>query len=154
MLNAKQTPDGKYEIAIEGEATIYTAAELKSELAGYIESCNDVSLDLSAVSEIDTACFQLLIQAKREFQARGQDWRIVAHSPAVLEVLDAVNLAGLDDPTGIALLPQEIAGNVISGNAGDGIVLAGSGTDRNILVGNLIGLDQTGKAKRRGKPRL
>src|SRR4051812_12350442 len=36
------------------------------------------------------------------------------------------------------------AGNVISGNSGNGILIAGTGTDENVVAGNFIGTDAGG----------
>ena len=38
------------------------------------------------------------------------------------------------------------AGNIISGNAGSGVYVYGSGTDDNVVLGNLIGTDKSGTA--------
>ena len=53
-----------------------------------------MELDLSQVTEIDTAGIQLLMLAKRESMKRGKELRIVAHSPAVSELMDFYNIAG------------------------------------------------------------
>lgn len=75
-------------LRVEGELTIYRAAELKAELLAAAE------LDLAAVTEIDTAGVQLLLLARREAQALGRSWAIAGRSSAVV---DALALLGLSD---------------------------------------------------------
>lgn len=53
-------------LAIEGELTIYTAAEHCGRLQRCLEEGPDCVLDLSAVSEIDAAGIQLLLWASRK----------------------------------------------------------------------------------------
>jgi anti-sigma B factor antagonist len=76
----------------QGEMAIYTAAELKGSLMAALDKCRAVEIDLSEVSEMDTAGMQLLILAKREALARNIDLSIVGHSAAVIEVLDLCNM--------------------------------------------------------------
>ena len=45
---------------------------------------------------------------------------------------------------GLTSTPGTGAGNVISGNTGDGVEITGSGTTGNLVAGNLIGTDVTG----------
>lgn len=78
--------------AIEGELTIYTAADIKARLMPFFEKCPALEIDLSHVSEMDTAGLQLLILAKREYQARNGHLRLIGHSQPVLEVLDLCNM--------------------------------------------------------------
>lgn len=80
-------------VQIEGELSIYSAAELKPQLYSVLQQHVELELDLSAVSEMDSAGLQLLIAAKREAQALGRTLRLTQHSPAVLEVLDLCNMA-------------------------------------------------------------
>ncbi len=88
MWQAKKTRQGGYAAKLSGELNIYNAAKLKDELMAVLERCTSLSVDMSEVSELDTSCFQLLVQAKKECAKAGKDMRITAHSPAVLEVLD------------------------------------------------------------------
>jgi anti-sigma B factor antagonist len=84
---------------IEGEMTIYVATELRQRIVAALQGTETVELDLSAVGEIDTAGVQLLIAAKREAAAKGRKFHILAHSPAVREVLDLLGLsADFGDP--------------------------------------------------------
>lgn len=78
---------------VAGEMTIYQAAGMKGELFPRLEQCGEVEINLSEVSEMDTAGFQLLLLAKREAMRAGKPLRLVEHSPATLEVLDRFNMA-------------------------------------------------------------
>ena len=83
-------------LRIEGEMTIYRAGELKQTL---LASPPPTEIDLSGVTEIDTAGVQLLMLAKRQAQAAQRELRLVAHSAAVSEVFELMNLgAYFDDP--------------------------------------------------------
>ena len=77
---------------VTGEMTIYYAAEMKGELLPHLDDCNEMEINLSEVSEIDTAGFQLLLLAKREAARANKLLRFVAHSQATLEVLDLLGM--------------------------------------------------------------
>jgi anti-anti-sigma factor len=81
-----------YKLPIEGELTIYTAAELKSKIVAAFAAGQPIEIDLSLVDEIDSAGLQLLILAKREAAAADKPISLVKHSQAVLECLDMCNL--------------------------------------------------------------
>lgn len=94
-------------LPIEGDLTIYTAATLKEEIVNLLEQSADISIDLSHVSEMDTAGLQLLILAKKEATVRGGQLQLLAHSPAVLAVLDMCNMANyFGDPVVISSKPH------------------------------------------------
>lgn len=81
-------------VTITEALTIYQANAQKEALLGSVERHAEIELDLSRVAEIDTAGIQLLMLAKRECQKRGKTLAIVAHSPAVHELMDFYNIAG------------------------------------------------------------
>ncbi|OHC68523.1 MAG: anti-sigma B factor antagonist [Rhodocyclales bacterium GWA2_65_20] len=86
-------------LTLEADLTIYNAIDAKHQLLDAVHSLKTLELDLSQVGEMDTAGFQLLVLAKRESQKLGRTLRIVAHSPAVLEVLEFYNMvAFFGDP--------------------------------------------------------
>ena len=87
MTISIEASNGVCHARVTGEMTIYHAAEMKGELLPCIDSGTAVEIDLSEVSEMDTAGFQLLLLAKREAANAGKPLRLVAHSPATLEVL-------------------------------------------------------------------
>jgi anti-anti-sigma factor len=80
--------------AIEGEMTIYRAAELKETIKPHIDQASVIEIDLSKVNEIDSAGLQLLIAAKLEALIRDKQLHFVGHSKPVLELLDLCDLGG------------------------------------------------------------
>jgi anti-sigma B factor antagonist len=81
-------------LRLDGELTIYRAVELKAELLEALEAAPAaLEVDLSGVSEIDSAGVQLLMLAKRRAQALQRALRLVGHSAAVVEVFELLDLA-------------------------------------------------------------
>ncbi len=93
MAITVKTKKGVCHVHVAGEMTIYRAAELKKELLPCLELGTELEINLSEVSEIDTAGFQLLLLAKREAAKAGKPMRLVEHSAATLEVLDLFNMS-------------------------------------------------------------
>ena len=81
-----------YKLPIEGELTIYTAAELKGKLVEALAAAKPIEIDLARVDEIDSAGLQVLMLAKREAARIEQPLTLVNHSHAVMECLDMCNL--------------------------------------------------------------
>lgn len=79
-------------LAIEGELTIFTAAEQKPKLLKFLKKGKQFEINLASVTEIDTAGLQLLILLKREAAQTGKTLSFVMHSKAVLEMLELTNL--------------------------------------------------------------
>ena len=79
--------------------TIYRALELKEMLFLPVPV---TALDLSAVTELDTAGVQLLLLAQRAARAAGGDFRLTAPSAAVREVLQLLGLNQLCTEAGAA----------------------------------------------------
>lgn len=90
-------------LRIDGELSIYRAAELKPVLLQAVESSPVLEIDLSGVVEFDTAGVQLLLLAKRCATERGHELRLVRHSAAVVDVLQLLDLAAhFGDPMVVA----------------------------------------------------
>jgi anti-sigma B factor antagonist len=87
------TTDGAAHLILDGAMTIYNASEIKSQLLAGLNTASILELDLSHVNEMDTAGFQLLVMIKRESQRINRTVRIVAHSPAVQDVIEFFNMA-------------------------------------------------------------
>lgn len=86
-------------LVLEADLTIYNALDTRRQLLDAVLATKTLELDLSQVGEMDTAGFQLLVLAKREAQKLDRKLRIVAHSPAVREVIEFYNMvAFFGDP--------------------------------------------------------
>lgn len=95
MTKAKRT---KKQIAVlkpEGELTIYTAADNKSRFLDALSAQDALELDLSQVTELDSAGLQLLLMAKKEAERRNIELSFGQPSQAVIEVLDLCNLSSV-----------------------------------------------------------
>jgi anti-anti-sigma factor len=75
------------------DLTIYHALVQKQTLLDALAATDKLELDLSQVSEMDTAGLQLLILLKKEAQRAGKCVSIVAHSQAVSSLIDFCNMA-------------------------------------------------------------
>lgn len=80
-------------LAVEGEMTIYRAAELWPALLEAVRTHDAPALDLSNVSEFDSAGLQLLLVAQREARQLGKVLGLTAASPAVHEVFALLGMA-------------------------------------------------------------
>jgi anti-sigma B factor antagonist len=80
-------------LAIDGEMTIYRAAELKPLVLDALKDHSTLELDLSGVTEMDTAGLQILVLAKQAAQAAGSSLRLSGHSHAVLDVFELLDMA-------------------------------------------------------------
>lgn len=80
------------QLRIEGEMTIYRAAELKQMLLAAAEGAAGLALDLSAVTELDSAGVQLLAMVRNTLAGAGAELRLVAQSESVAATLALLNL--------------------------------------------------------------
>lgn len=82
-------------LRLDGEISIYRAAELKQTLLAALEApdgAGTLEIDLSGVTELDTAGVQLLMLCKKVAQQKQRELRLAGHSPAVLDVFELFNL--------------------------------------------------------------
>ena len=83
-------------LCLEGELTIYRAAELRASLQQALAGTpagGALELDLAGVTEMDSAGVQLLMAARKSARAARCDLRLVGHSPALLEVFQTLHFA-------------------------------------------------------------
>ena len=94
-MSAAAMTDSDQSLRIEGELTIYRAAELcdvlKDALAAVPEHAT-LGLDLRAVTEMDSAGAQLLLAAQKSALATGRALRVSASSASVDEVFAILRL--------------------------------------------------------------
>jgi anti-anti-sigma factor len=90
-------------LSLDGELTIYRAAELKQTLLEPLATPVALEIDLSKVTELDSAGVQVMLLARRTAATKGATLRFVAHSAPVLQVLRLLGLgAALGDQGGAA----------------------------------------------------
>lgn len=95
----RQENNGVCGITVSGEMTIYSAAELKDKLLAAAAGADRVELDLSAITEFDSAGVQLLALLQRAAGEEGEDGeppaiRIAGASDCVRELLELFRLSG------------------------------------------------------------
>ncbi|MBK1641902.1 hypothetical protein CKO12_08460 [Chromatium okenii] len=79
-------------LVLEGEMTIYTAAAIRTQLQDYVTGRQHCVLDLTAVSEIDSAGLQLLLWVRRVAAEQRADFQLRSISPPVAQVLELLQL--------------------------------------------------------------
>ena len=87
---------GQKRLALCGELTIFSVQDIHQRFLEVLISLDELQVDLSEVTEIDTAGLQLMLLAKRK---AGKTVRFCNHSDAVLRHIDLANLGqALGDP--------------------------------------------------------
>lgn len=86
------TEAGGCHIRIEDELSIYTASAVTATLCEAIAAHDRIAIDLSGVTEIDTAGLQILLVARKEALLRHRELSFVGQSRVVLEGLHLMNL--------------------------------------------------------------
>ena len=87
------------DLRVQGEMTIYRAGELAQGLFTAVrEQSGDLHLDLSEVTEFDTAGLQILLMARHIAEARGARLDFVRASECVTDVLRLCNVADTVTP--------------------------------------------------------
>ena len=84
-------------MALDGELTIYRAAELKPLLLATLPGTGPILLDLAEVTEVDSAGVQLLLLLRREALAAGRTLQLLNPSLAVAEAFELLDLGARFD---------------------------------------------------------
>jgi anti-sigma B factor antagonist len=86
-------------ISISGEMSLYTSKLTQETLLDLLQTEEKINIDLSEVSEIDSAGIQLLISLKKHAHQKKIPLQFQGHSQCVLDIIDLYNLAAeLGDP--------------------------------------------------------
>lgn len=93
MTFTQQDKKRKNPIKIEGPLSIYEVSKLKDELISCLETLDEIVLDLSGVTDCDTAGVQLLCAVRKTVDQRNQSIRI---EKASVPVVNALNSAGMN----------------------------------------------------------
>jgi anti-anti-sigma factor len=91
---------------IEGDMTIYRAAELKQTLMEALNQATaSIEVNLSKVTALDAAGVQLLLFAKRAALSKNKVMRLIEKSSSVTEVFQLLNLAPyFEEPSSAPML--------------------------------------------------
>ena len=92
-MMTSESIQGVGHVRVSAEMSMYTVIEDRALLQETLLLSKEIEIDLSEVTDIDSAGLQLLIQAKREGARIGVPVRLLAHSPAVQEMIDLYRLA-------------------------------------------------------------
>ncbi|AMZ69943.1 MULTISPECIES: lipid asymmetry maintenance protein MlaB [Pseudomonas] len=87
-----ETQDDTAQVHIDGELTIYTAADLAAQWLPQLGATPRMALDLSQITEMDGAGLQLLLMVQREAAKAGTQLTLTGQSKAVMETLALCNL--------------------------------------------------------------
>lgn len=80
-------------LAISGELTIYTVAQVKQDFFTEYEALTDkVALDLESVSEIDTAGVQLLLFARKILNELDKKLFVIKTNEVVDDIFSALDV--------------------------------------------------------------
>ena len=90
-LETKVT-DKTLTVLLDDEFTIHTANLFRDLLAEQLKSITHIIINLSKVTEMDTAGFQLLVAIKN--LSSKYEVEFVEHSAAVIDVLELYGLSG------------------------------------------------------------
>jgi anti-sigma B factor antagonist len=86
-----QTGEGAWTLAVGGELDLYTAPDVRDELAALPEDAH-VVVDLTAMTFVDSAGVAALLVAARRLRMNGGTLALVIDDPRVLRVLEVTGL--------------------------------------------------------------
>ena len=97
QLQHEPQPDGGALLRLSGELTIYHATELWQALLALPAGSGDWTLDLSGVTDIDSAGIQILLATRRSLAARGAALRLAASGAATHAAFSLYGMADAFD---------------------------------------------------------
>lgn len=93
-MEIERTDDGDVtELTVVGELTIFGAADAYGFLTRALSERRDLRINLARTTEVDSSGVQVLLAAKRAAEAHGHGFELVAHSAAMLEVMELLQLS-------------------------------------------------------------
>lgn len=79
-------------LSFEGELTIYHVQQLKAELLTYADECENLAVDLSNVTEVDTAGAQLVLFLNHYLGTMNKKFSVKKSNEQVDQVVDALGM--------------------------------------------------------------
>lgn len=92
MTLTESSNNGRTQLHLSGELTISYVRAIKEPLLKYVRDYAYLTVDLSAVDEIDTAGLQMLMCCKKEAMKKSHTVLFNAHSQAVIEIADLLHM--------------------------------------------------------------
>ena len=93
-------------LALDGPATVRTAAALQASLRDAIRQHNHIEIDCTGVTEADLTLIQLLLAARKSAERDGK--QLTLSAPADGTLREVLEIAGFL-PTGDAPVSQDVA---------------------------------------------
>lgn len=93
MTMESQVSHKRGRVRLTGEFNIYNAAAVTPKLLSTLSKHKAAPLDLSGVTEFDTAGLQMLLAARRFCGAQGRSLSLVEPSPVVQDVLQLCRIS-------------------------------------------------------------
>lgn len=84
---------GLCQLRLEDEMSIYTAHATSASLSEFFAGYSDFELDLSGVTDFDSAGVQILLVFQRAAEKAGKKMRVIASNDVVQDVLQLYRLA-------------------------------------------------------------
>ncbi len=98
-LKGSNKRSGRCLLKLEGDMTIYNAAAFGECLIEFVEGYKEYEVDLSAVSEIDTAGIQLLLQLKKKAEEQQRTIQLLGCNEEICDLFDLYQLQDWLAPT-------------------------------------------------------
>ncbi|MBA4373154.1 MAG: anti-sigma factor antagonist [Thermodesulfovibrio sp.] len=92
QMKMEKQPDNTGKLVLTGDLTIQHVTELRGVLLQAMQEVEQLTLDMSGVTDIDVPCLQLLCSAHRTFHGSGKKIEIQEGGPEVLK--KTMNAAG------------------------------------------------------------
>lgn len=92
MSDAIREVDGHLVVPLAGEIDLDRAPQVRRQLLDCVKRGQDVLVDLSAVTYIDSSGIASLVEALQWARSRRSDLRLVAVSPQALRVFELARL--------------------------------------------------------------
>lgn len=99
MITVNKQDTSQTKISIQDEMTIYNVLQQKDNIIMHLQTEHALQIDLSEVTEIDSAGIQLLILLKNEASRKKNELSFIHHSQAVIDIVETFNLSSyFNDP--------------------------------------------------------